>query len=78
MGLLTSVRVDEEVDVEVDDDEIIAYVLDDEDLIQRVLSAGGLGASAWASAFFEFDTLDRDTAIAELQRLMPGIKIELP
>lgn len=78
MSLTTCVHIDDSVEVEVDDDEIVEYVLESPDVLSLIMGDYEPDAGQWATAFSAYDTLDRDKAIAELERAIPGLKVTLP
>lgn len=78
MGLATCVHIDDSVEVEVDDDEIVEYVLESPDVLSLIMGYYEPDAGQWAAAFSAYDTLGRDKAIAELERAIPGLKVTLP
>lgn len=68
-----------EDDVDIDDDDIVEYVLGDPDLVAQVLDGKrSSDPENWAAVFYEYDTVDRLQAIEALKHVIPGIKIELP
>lgn len=73
-----STSVDVDVDVEIADDEIVEYVLCTTTVLERVMAGYEPDVGQWAAAFSAYDTLDRDKAIAELERAIPGLKVTLP
>jgi hypothetical protein len=75
MGLLTSARIDEEVDVEVDDDDVVAYVLGDPALMDQIRHGMELDAGEWADAFANEDAVGQEQMLAALRRVCPHMTI---
>jgi len=76
MGLTTLVRIDEEVTVDVDDDDIVAYVCGDPDMIDRILEGYNMEADVWADHFCDADAVKQEHMMASLRRVCPHLTIE--
>lgn len=75
MGMTTTVRIDDEVDVDIDDDDIVEYVCNDPELVDRVLDAHHMDADQWAKRFWESDAVAQEHMMAALRRVCPTITI---
>jgi hypothetical protein len=75
MGLTTTVRVDEEVLVDIDDDEIVECVCNDPELIHRILDGYDMGADQWAEHFAGSDAVGQEQMLAALRRVCPHMTI---
>jgi hypothetical protein len=71
MGLICSGTAD--VEIEADDDDVVAYVLEDADVMRRVLEGSVMTADAWAEAFSEADAVGQEQMLAALRRVCPHL-----
>ena len=76
MSLTTLVRIDEEVTVDVDDDDIVSYVCGDPDMIDRILEGYNMEADVWADHFYDADAVKQEQMLASLRRVCPHLTIE--
>jgi hypothetical protein len=75
MGMQTTVYVEGEHDVEVDDDDIVAYVSGNRELFLRIIADRQMEHGAWADAFMNEDAVGQEQMLAALRRVCPHMTI---
>ena len=78
MRFSTTVSSHIDVDVDINDDEIVEYVLENDHMMQQVLAEYEMSDAVLAEQFVCMDTVDREKVIAHLHLMIPGIVIKLP